>query len=529
MEMFDGCANGTEGAVVRDAVLAGIAALDFDPHGFEDKTLLSFAVDAEVDGAIDLAIDRASRASRVVNRHDEALARHFEALTTDERAARSHFGLPEPAPNDKPEANGSVAETLGELLEEVRGLRARLPSKEEHEIAVAGPLFSQAAEAYLDRVRTEKGDDHPEIGYLRHRIAVWTALVGDRPIGEYHGADLQDFVHKIMFLPPRVSDRPDYDISRVRDYVEEGKAAVQALANYDDADGRWPGLSEKTIRDGYAGRIKTIVTEAATGARMSSPFANFRLTVPPEVSRSEVKELPTFDQLNEVFRVAVASGNIVDTLLPLLGFLTGRRIALLSFLHTSGVTRRPATGFDASRPEDEVTRDCALAKVRGAVYADGCWRVVPVKTDQSRVSYALHSKLTDVGFVDWAISQKSPRFVFEHLMTRRDPADTASKRMGRLFREAGIDPKVTKVFHGLRSMALDTMRTNKVSPRTAQIQVGHELETVHDIYGTRHLRDDEVLEIDALRFPGRIDFSPYHNLDWDALAAAPLYRRSKRK
>ena len=529
MDVFASYPEGSEGALVRDVTIATLAALDFDPIAFEDGDLLSRAVDAKIDAVIDLTLDKAAGTSHTVARNAEALGRYFGDLTVDERTARRHFGIPEPqtarAPDD------GIAATLAALAKKVDAIADRMSSADgersgDGKQSEDGPLFSEAADAYVRKLTKEKGADHSEIAYLRHRTAIWTTLMGDRPIGQYHGADLQDFVHEIMYLPPRVSDRADYDVSHVRDYVAEGKEAVRALANYDEATERWPGLSEATLRNTYASRIKTIVSEAAKDARIANPFRGLRLTVPPEVPGREVKALPTLDQLNEVFRVAAASGNMVDTLLPLLGFLTGRRIALLSFMHTSGIGRRSCTAFDPSCTDGEFTRECAVAKVRSVLRRNGRWETVPIKTDASRKPYVLHGKLEELGFVDWAASN-SNRFVFERLMTYKDPADAAQKRMGRLFRDAGIDPETTKLFHGLRSMALDTMRMNKVDARTARMQVGHELETVHDSYGTPHLRDDEMLEIDALAFPGRVDFSPFRNLDWDRLASASLYRRKE--
>ena len=73
---------------------------------------------------------------------------------------------------------------------------------------------------------------------------------------------------------------------------------------------------------------------------------------------------------------------------------------------------------------------------------------MPYRTGESLTSFVLYDLPVRIGFVECA--RHRPGSVFASLHEARDPADTASKRMCRLYGKAKIDRTVYKTFHGLR-------------------------------------------------------------------------------
>ena len=69
--------------------------------------------------------------------------------------------------------------------------------------------------------------------------------------------------------------------------------------------------------------------------------------------------------------------------------------------------------------------------------AEGVWRRVPIKADQSTTFYILHDFLHEIGFVDWARA-KSETSLLPELTRLADPSKSASSYMQRLFKKAGV-------------------------------------------------------------------------------------------
>lgn len=160
---------------------------------------------------------------------------------------------------------------------------------------------------------------------------------------------------------------------------------------------------------------------------------------------------------------------------------------------------------------------CWVTLPRDAVFKDGRWQLVPLKTEESRQSFVLHEFLAEIGFIDWA--RREPGFLFESLHSALDPADTASKRMARLFRNAGVDPDIFKMFHGLRHARIDRDRELKVDSRISRKQVGHEIADVHEDYGVQGMSRTETQTVASIALPENLDLSIFRGLDFDALAA----------
>lgn len=91
--------------------------------------------------------------------------------------------------------------------------------------------------------------------------------------------------------------------------------------------------------------------------------------------------------LNKIFSNGVASGLLDQAMLPLLAYLTSRRIGLLT--HLCG---------DDLRKKDGVW----IAQTSGIKKEGDVWVRVPIKTEEPMTSFVLHNFLDEIGFAEWA-------------------------------------------------------------------------------------------------------------------------------
>jgi hypothetical protein len=100
--------------------------------------------------------------------------------------------------------------------------------------------------------------------------------------------------------------------------------------------------------------------------------------------------------------------------------------------------------------------------------------------------------------------------------------------MNRLLKKSGAAGDNIEVFHCFRGDAIDRLRDNELPPRTARLQVGHELIGDHEKYGHRALGAGARQQVATMALPEGVDFSVFQGLDFDALAAARDRRRGVR-
>ncbi|SCY34645.1 hypothetical protein [Microvirga guangxiensis] len=456
-----------------------------------------------LNGLIGIAADRISGASALVAAEAPVLDRYYLGLVTDEGATRAHLGLPPLAPtapaSAAPARNDELAGMLRELMASQAALQAQIAGMAPQE-QDRGSLFSEASRTYQDKLRNAHGADYGELSYLRHRTDVFLAFMEDKPVGRYTQDDLQAFIDQVAYMPANASKDDDYDMARIREIVEDNRKLA-----------RRP-LSRSTLKNNYVGKIKTIIRAGCRQAQIPFQLDDLRLIYPKISPPKRQRTAPDYELLNQIFAKGVASGELTKALLPLTGFVTGRRIGLLSFLRGENIRRYH--GVWIAIPPNVIT-------------VDGSYQIVPYKTQESLSFFVLHNFLDEIGFIDWA--RRREGFIFPSLHEGVvDPADTAQKRMGRLFRAAGASPHLLETYHSLRTAKINFDRDLKIDPRTTRLQVGHELLDVHEEYGGS-LRRSELHEIAKAPLPTEIDFTVFRGLDFDGMAAnRPSRGRPKR-
>jgi integrase len=272
-------------------------------------------------------------------------------------------------------------------------------------------------------------------------------------------------------------------------------------------------LRLKALKDGYVSNVKTMMRYKMADFEYRDPFAGVRILWPETAAPSAPREPLSTDLISKAFRLGAGSGLLDEAILPLLAYLTGRRLGLLASLQ----------GEDFRQKYHGVW----VAQTSGIVLRNKKWFRVPYKTNASTTFFVLHRMLVEIRFVDWAARQDG--FIFKEIARLSDSSKSASSDMNRLLRRAGAQAKGREVFHSLRGTNIEEMRDTKVDARSRRLQVGHELVDEHEIYGFRALSEKQAREIANMPLPKEIDFSVFKGLDFDRLAAGvrTMGRRSQ--
>lgn len=355
------------------------------------------------------------------------------------------------------------------------------------------PLFSQAADVYLQGRITKKGKVNKDIETAQTRLNIFIELIGDHPLDTYSPTDLQAFINLMAFWPPNEKDRPaDMPAHDIINSNRDRSKGVLAL---------------QTLRNGYIGVIKPVFRKGATEFECRNPIQGGMLTYPDMARRPVSAEPIAATKIETLFKAGAKSRYIDDVMLPLLGLLTGRRLGLLIHL----------TGSDIREKFDGVW----VAEPNNVVNVGGTWTRVPIKTEESGRYFVLHNFLVEIGYVEW-LRKQGDNFAFPQLMKLADPSRSASSYMRRLYDRAGIKGSAGERFHSLRNIFIgETREMEEVGGRERRMQAGHAIGgDEHDQYGWKTLTEKQARIIAKLPLNPEIDFSMFHGLDFDRLAKA---------
>jgi integrase len=360
---------------------------------------------AGLDGLADVAADLLGGTSALVSSNAAALSRHYQHVLEDEGTARLYLDLPpSPAPSTQ------FADMLQQLLASQATLQDQIAGMANAGERSRGPLFSEASAAYIKELRDAHGADYDEIGYLEHRTAIFLALVGDKPVGDYTEEDLQLFINEIAYMPANASKIVECRGADIKEILQNNRNLSLAP------------ISHGTLKTNYVGKVKTIIRTGCRQAKIRFHLDDIKLAYPRFSRRKRQRLAPDYHRLTEIFRRGVASGELSHAMLPPLGFIAGRRLGLLTFLRGSDI---------------RLYHDTWIAIPPAVVKVERRFQVVPYKTTESLSFFVLHNFFDRVGFIEWARGRQDA-FIFASLHEGIvDPADCAQKRMSRLFKAAG--------------------------------------------------------------------------------------------
>jgi hypothetical protein len=350
--------------------------------------------------------------------------------------------------------------------------------------------FSVAAQRYLEARRRQNSNLHESS--ITYPCDIWVELMGDRPMGEYRGGDLQRFVNEAAFLPPNATKIPELSGCSLRAIIEKNRNGFP-----------YGALGEITLRDGWLAALKGVFAEHLNASDHGSPFSGRKIRFPNHLIPGSVHAAPPVEITNFLFRQTIEAGAFEDAILSLLARSTGRRLGLLCFLRGSDL-QRDLKGMITFAPKTLVTTPAGV-------------RVTPYKTKESTLPFIVPHYVLETGFLWWA-ERRGERFLFEGLLGAKDPADTASKRLARWIDRAADELRLPRdqagVPHGWRRDTHDDMVDAKISDGAARKQVGHAPADIHEKYKSANLRPVQKLELFDTPVPEGLDLSPFHDLDW---------------
>ena len=387
-----------------------------------------------------------------------------------------------------------VANTLADLQTQILTLSQNVQLSLDG--GPARPLLSEALEEWIE-MRKGFGIDPKKINTDRNRILDFIEFAGEKPANKYSYYDIQRFANLLVRVPGNYSKIPQI----------KGKPRQEA-ADYNDrlpADQRLPTLSVKSIEDNYLSPVRMFFRDVAAEHSFRSPLSDVEIRISADATQSVERQPFAVPELNLWFAHAAEQHRADMKWLPLLGTITGARIAELIFLQ----------GKDIYRMKGDDGTECWVLDLRKDILTeDGGALKRQVKNKPSRRLIAIHEVFETMGFIEYAQSRKADEWIFPaafYFGKRRasDPADAASKRMNRMLQDVGIHKRLEYVFHSTRHTAKDIMRMARVDERTHDLQTGHALTTVSKRYGSKHLVQQEIEVLRSLPMPEGLDLSPY--------------------
>ncbi|ARQ11008.1 integrase family protein [Rhizobium etli] len=357
----------------------------------------------------------------------------------------------------------------------------------ETKLGVAGRVILDARRVALDSGDKERGRYEER---LEATFAAFLEVVGDHPLHYYLPIHLQDFATAMANVPTNRTKYRMFDGLTLKHMGKKNDALPE--------DQQIRRLSETTVKE-HVTQIKLIWEKATAGVNGVRDIRAFNVTMPSTASAAIEREALPAASVNK-WLVDIAAEKTMrkphKAWLPLVGYLTGMRLAEIVYLQSS----------------DFVTIDGnEVLDLRRPLIIDGKEVPRPLKTKTSVRVVAIHPLLRECGFIDFAKKQRGlGGFVFPHYHTAQDPADAAQKQMSNWMVALGIHEPQRQVFHSLRHNTKAWL-ADYVDERLSDKQCGHAATTVGRKYGFKALTKMEVQKIMGMPAPQEIDFSPLIN------------------
>lgn len=340
-----------------------------------------------------------------------------------------------------------------------------------------------------------EGKDTRYIEHIESSAAAFLELIGDRPLRTYMPADLQNFSSRLAKIPTSRKKRPEF----------QGLSMMAAAEKNAKLRSPLPCMSARTIKS-YMNEISTLWKRATAGVMNVRPITQLRVPPPKNAPESVVRQGFPPEALSKWLSDAATRREARKRWFPLLGLLTGMRLAELVYLQPK----------DICEYEGRMVID-----LRTPIILDGKESKRPLKTKSSARVISIHQLLFDLGFVDWAHTVKGP-WLFPECHNASDPADATQKAMNFWIKRLGIHTRLAQTFHSLRHNA-NSWLTLRASLQIADRQLGHAPTTISEGYLFRLLQPEEIDMVRTCPPPTDVDFSPY--LKTTPSVGRPMLRR----
>jgi integrase len=243
--------------------------------------------------------------------------------------------------------------------------------------------------------------------------------------------------------------------------TERKLSVAEILKRYEGKD--VARLSPNTVNEKYLGPLKAILAHCvANGLLEHNPATGIRAKVekvkkPPRVSLSDadIQTVLSFPVFTQNHRPAAGAGEAAKWL-PLLAMFTGARLEELARLKKEDFRTEEGVKFLA---------------VQDVVKTQGSFRKVPI-----------HSKLLEIGFMDYVQSVDTGPLFPLMAWHKEKVSDAWSKWWTRYRRLHGLDDD-RKVFHSFRHTVKRNFRNAGVEKPLRDAIMGHDADDVAESYG----------------------------------------------
>lgn len=320
------------------------------------------------------------------------------------------------------------------------------------------PLLSEAFEKW----KAEHRGPAKTADEFQAQMTRFISLHEDLPIGQITKAHVRAFKDAMLQFPAR----PSHDLRElpVADVIKsvEGKTDVARL-------------SPKTVNEKCLASLRAVLSYCVNEAGFidQNPAEGVRAredrtAQPSRISYTDadIQTILSFPIFTEKERPVGGAGEAAKWL-PLLGMYTGARLEELARLTLADVGEEDGVQYVHIRGGANGRR----VKTRGSV------RKIPI-----------HSKLIELGFLDYILtSRKEPSLrIFPQLKSQREKLSAAwSQWWGRYSRDHGIADS-RKVFHSFRHTVKRKLRDAGVDKTLRDALMGHKADDVAEGYGLDH-------------------------------------------
>jgi hypothetical protein len=266
-------------------------------------------------------------------------------------------------------------------------------------------------------------------------------LVGDHSFDTYSKSDIELFVHCLRFLPPSASDR---DIRAAGGLL----AFLETQVSLGDGKPVGDTMGVATITDGFLAVIRPIFRNNSLEDRKVDPIGLISRDYKAWFAAPRPRESFGDAFLRDVVLEGVQRKSLAFTMLPIMGFLTTRRLAVLVGLMGKDIQRVYAA-YDNSE------HDVYAAKTSSWLDEDGNAVTPSEKNIMSKNHFVLHDLFREIGFIEWARSL-GKEHVFQSFQNYADHESKSSKVMSAFLKMMGATD--AQVFHSFRHMGLANVR-----------------------------------------------------------------------
>lgn len=303
-----------------------------------------------------------------------------------------------------------------------------------------GKLLSECIKLYLE-AKQQDGVRAKTLDQCTTRLALLVYVLGDRAVNSFTRQDALTFKDKVLSLPANRNKRKEYKGLSVDELIKlnpepMSHSTANGIFTEVNALFDWCVINEIAHRNAFK-KLKVKVTRKASEIRSEFKPEDLKVLFGHDYFQGQKTKHPYYYWL------------------PLLGLYTGARLNELCQLYKDDIAQDVESGLWFINITDK--RDDQQLKNRSSL------RTIPV-----------HSKLIELGFIDYVQSIKAER-LFPELKLQRDGYQQAASKWFARFRNTVLPnaKQEGKTFHSFRHTVANSFKQQGVNKAPVAAILGH--------------------------------------------------------